>query len=493
MDFHSLNGVDMVAAITQDTLNYHWSKLFKKGIFSSSLSIDTGSSGIKLNAKLNAPIVQFNKSAVQATSLLVLSMSSGTFTYQEGTGSHHVDFKNWVYAFDVSLSLAVVNGEDLKRSDVVPDAVSDQLKAFNNSLYSIQHLFVDFQNTDFTSYDPSLTQLPFPDNSTITPDQLEQFQQALASYFSSLQGAYNPYVLGYCVSQLPNHTGLQPETFTPTSYNFSTFSDPSTPGLSTLNYLIMTQEKIFPSNTMAGVYFENWVTSSDYDGKFIVSPDILWYEWLIPSILYSLGIQQQVNAMNVMNGWTVSQSNSNQTTEPDSITCISKATMVDGHTNTTDQRSVQIVYTNDSSTKVKVKLSGTFTMTYRVDFTCILHEWMEEDATLNWSGKIKIEAGDNGQIKLDLEELIVPDATRTTNGNWLGKADITMIPNNKKTLDQIGDQFEKTMKNNLQRFQNMISGVYNCLVLPSGDEYFYANPQMAQDANLLLDITLKSN
>ncbi|WP_309119288.1 hypothetical protein [Paenibacillus sp.] len=482
----------MVAAITEDTINFQFEQLFKKSILPDHLKLKAGDTGIEIDAKLNAPTVSFSVPGTNRAILFMLNMPSGKFTYWDGFGSSAkqktIDFTNWVYAFTVNLDLVAIAYDDVKKGSAVPQEVQDHLQQFNDSMFTISHLFTDFEDADLASFDPGLTKMPLPDGSMITPGQITQFQQALQTYFTTLQGTDNPYILGYCVDT-NTIAPSTPPTFTPTGSTFSIYSDPSIEGISTLNFLVMTNQTPLPTDPNAGIFSSNWVTNSESDGKFIISSDLFWISWLLPLIQNSLGITNAPTP--ITGGWSYSSNSQQQYTLKDDVKCISSLTMVDAHITMTDNRTASVSYSNDTPTKVKVNLSGNLTMTYRNDFTCVFSEWMSETAKIDWTGKITISAGDDGQVALDLD-LDVPDATKSTDGNWLGKGDIALIPDNKQLLNDIGGSYESSMKNTLNQFKNLLGPLHNRFILPAGDVFFYANAQLDPFNNLTMDITYKS-
>ncbi|MGF7048259.1 hypothetical protein J2T13_002766 [Paenibacillus sp. DS2015] len=486
-----LQGFQMVASLTQDTVNYQFSQLFKRQVIHPKLDIVLADTGIELHAELSAPTVSFSVPDTNRTVLFKLNMPSGTFVYWEGFGAKakqiRVSFKDWTYAFRVNLDMKRISQDHIKAGSAVPSVVKEHLDKFSDAFFSIKHLFLDLENADFASFDMNHTRMKFPNGSQLTPGQITQFQQAISNYFNSLKGTNNPYILGYSIEDNQNHPDSHTATFAPTSNTFSTFDDPTSEGMNVLNFLMMANNAPLPNDPRAGVFPTNWVTSQDYSGKFVISSGLFWDRWLLQKINDGL---QAGNPSITETGWSFDKNTENKYTRENFNTCISDLTKVNAYITQTDHRTANVTYKNVNASQVTIDLKGTFSKSYKNEFTCVFYEWVSETATIDWTGKLTISAGD-GQLPLHVE-LNVPEATKSTDGNWIGKGDIALIPSNQTNLDQIGSSFNESMKGSINMFKKFLSDLSNRFILPAGDVFYFKNPQMDDAGNLLLDITYKS-
>jgi hypothetical protein len=487
-----LNGFHMVAAVTQATINYQFSQLFKQKVIHDTLDITMADTGIALKAKLAAPTVSLSLPDRQRSLLFMLNMPSGKFTYYEGVGPRakekSVDFTDWVYAFTVDMDMQHLAQDAVKAGQAIPPIVKQHLSQFTDNMFTIRQLFIDFENADLASYDRTHSRMKFADGTPISPGQMTQFQQAIGNYFTSLKGTNNPYILGYSVDQ---HGGLPAgkATFSPTGSTFSTFDDPKAEDLNALNFLLMTQGAAFPSDANAGLFRQNWVTQGSYDGKFVIAKSLFVDRWLVPAIKQALGVDLKETTDS---GWVFSRHTETKHTEPNSVTCMSKLTMVDGHVTINDNRDSTLTINRAATDKIEIKLTGTFQYTYKNEFTCVLYEWMSETATVNWTATIDISTGNDGQIAAAVT-FDLPPATKTTDGNWLGKGDIGLIPDNQITLNNIGSGFEGQMKTIVSNFRDSLSAVWARFILPAGEVFFFKNAQLDAERDLTVDISYKAD
>ncbi|QSQ24262.1 hypothetical protein JY651_04660 [Pyxidicoccus parkwayensis] len=269
-----LMGYHLVTAVTQDTVNFQFKKLFQSGVIHRTLDIADPESGIELHANLDAPLVRFGGDASPHTVLFTLRLKNGTLTYFEGFGPKaqrkQLPFKGWEYAFRVNMNM--LQHSRNATGSVVPEEVRRKLEAFSDDLFSIRRLFMDFQSANLADYAPELSKLPLEGGGNASRGVLLQFTQALALYFKSFKNTDNPYILGYSIER-KNAAEGPPALFAPSGTTFSCFQDGEQPGLSSLNFLLMTRGQPFPPDPRAGVFPRNWVTSGEYDGRMVIAAD----------------------------------------------------------------------------------------------------------------------------------------------------------------------------------------------------------------------------
>ncbi|MCY1020140.1 hypothetical protein [Pyxidicoccus sp. MSG2] len=266
-----LMGYHLVTAVTQDTVNFQFKKLFQSGVIHRTLEIEDPETGIRLSANLDAPLVRFGGESSPYTVLFMLRLKSGALTYFEGFGpkaqKKELRFKGWQYAFRVNMNMLQ---HQRSAPGAVPEEVRRKLEAFSDDLFSIRRLFMDFQSANLADYAPELSQLPTDGGGGVSRGVLLQFTRALELYFKSFKNTENPYILGYSIER-KNAAEGPPALFAPSGTTFSCFQDAAQPGLSSLNFLLMTRGQPFPVDPRAGVFPRNWVTSGEYDGRMVVA------------------------------------------------------------------------------------------------------------------------------------------------------------------------------------------------------------------------------
>src|SRR4051812_22288041 len=148
-------------------------------------------------------MVSFSVPTNRRAALLTVRMPSGTFVYWTGVGpkavKNTIAFADWSYAFQVSLDMRTIEQEALKASAAVTQEVKDHLRNFSSDMFTVRHLFMDFQNANLAAFDPNHTRMAVPDGTKLSAGQLTQFQNVLQTYFATLRGTDNPYVLGYAI------------------------------------------------------------------------------------------------------------------------------------------------------------------------------------------------------------------------------------------------------------------------------------------------------
>lgn len=295
-----LMGYHLVTAITQDTVNFQLRQLWKRNVVKKTLDITLG--GLELHAELDAPTVSFGMTD-QRTVLFSLRMKRGTFVYYAGWGpsapKKSLDFEDWVYTFRVNMNMAEIERQALLNKVEVPAAVKAMIHEFDASKFTIRHLFMDFQNANLATFEPTLSTIKLPPGEEHKLPATLQLSDTLQHYFSSLKGTDQPYILGYSVEAKAD-PGTPPALFDPTGTTFSTFKDPTSPGLNALNFLSMMQGAPFPTSPHAGLFNTNWVESGTYDGRMVVAAARFREDYLdsaiLPKIASSIGVAEPMIA-----------------------------------------------------------------------------------------------------------------------------------------------------------------------------------------------------
>jgi hypothetical protein len=179
-----------------------------------------------------------------------VSFAGGSLAYNSDRtlGVSTYDLTGAVYAFSVPIGRLQIGGT----GEILTSAARDQAaqvirdSGLTDADFTIESLFLDFDNANVSSFDPSNSR--FPAGAT-TPLQI-----AIEDYFKLiLPGQGNPYILGYGMQAAPAAVRPQPRAmFQPTALRFSS-SYSSTPGASALNYLLMLGGREFPPGQNVGI------------------------------------------------------------------------------------------------------------------------------------------------------------------------------------------------------------------------------------------------
>ncbi len=315
-----LNGFDMVWAITEKTLNEQLAWRFTRPAqpgqpslahvtFGELFAADgtTVKDGFHVDAVLGAPWIEIpegNTSTIE----LFLPFASGTLQHLGvgNTGVYTVDLApdpkspattTWVLCFKTDLNLADITQHLDCAAGTPPPMMHQetysQLCQFKSSGFSIQQLFLNLENVDLASYLPQRSSIPaqvtasVTSGGTTTPNQpdpaaAQALQLALLLYFKNLSAdsKSSPYILGYSANAGANQSSaLQP---TGTAYSTHRYQPmprmPALVGASTLNLLLVTDNRTPPSSNLAFNY--NLVDRPGISGTARISPRVLASDWL---------------------------------------------------------------------------------------------------------------------------------------------------------------------------------------------------------------------
>lgn len=174
-------------------------------------------------------------------SYLFFRQDSKVMKYDLGTPSV-------TYAFRVNLGKVHITSNE-KIVDMDEHGTVKQVtladKGISDADFTIESLFLDFENSNVTDYDPG--------NSKLTPDMKTNnlLQAALGNYFKNLKGTDNPYILGYGVTKRTIKEGEQ-AMFYPTGVSYSSsFSNQDR--ASSFNFLMLTNHHPFPTSGDSGI------------------------------------------------------------------------------------------------------------------------------------------------------------------------------------------------------------------------------------------------
>lgn len=118
-------------------------------------------------------------------------------------------------------------------------------KGINDNDFTVESLFLDFENANISDYDKSASNLP----DDVSKKTL--LLVALENYFRNLKGSDNPYILGYGITKKkikPTEKAL----FQPTGIAYSSNSSKEA-NASSFNFLMLLEHHAFPSGQDAGI------------------------------------------------------------------------------------------------------------------------------------------------------------------------------------------------------------------------------------------------
>jgi hypothetical protein len=295
----SIAGFDMIWSVTQNTINSQFQWLQEEGLIASSLAFgDLDNDGFFIGgqgadaALLAPPTVSFDTGQSNIVRM-TLSFTGGTFTAYTGFGHKAVATKFPLagshIAFKINLAVGQLAHEHLTNAKAVPPEVAKILESFDPAMFDIRSIFMDFQNSDLTTYDTTYSEIK------VNNEAVKQiFATGMAAWINSHKGNANPFILGHSVdSNKPGAPGT-PAILEPTGANFSShvFSPltPQNAGLSTFNFLLVTDgRKItdFPDlyGPGAGLLNYNPVDTNDIDGVGAIATDLFLDRYIKPVII----------------------------------------------------------------------------------------------------------------------------------------------------------------------------------------------------------------
>jgi hypothetical protein len=279
LTYHNLDGFDMVYAVTEQTINNQFKLLWALGVLPSNWKASP-KRGYSIDAQLGTPSVNFDTGDSSARKVnLVLPLTKGTCAYNtvdfDENGNpvatpHHVDISGSKLQLTCNLSKAPITEDQYAGAPHIPSEVKGQLDKFDDSLFSIEHLFMDLEDAHL------LNNFDFITNGRVDmadPAVVSQVRSLIQAYIEGLKkpGA-NPYILGYVVTD--RKAVGSDATWKPTDVTFSTYSDKAYPLRTSLNYLLETAHNPLPGGN-AGIFTSNWVKQDNVQGTFVFSQKLV--------------------------------------------------------------------------------------------------------------------------------------------------------------------------------------------------------------------------
>lgn len=324
---NTLADYDMVLALSETTINYQFSQLHKRNIIRKNWSLLVGNvlspkpketpfsvtdsdkdwekkldrwieiqrqieqdedygliaklkeEGINFdfgwNAQILSPTVRIKDKDSNNLSLEI-SFKSGELYYRPDkiAAVRIFDLKGCTYAFNVPIGKLEINKDQmvLNAQDEMKKVIREN--GLSEEDFSIESLFLNFENADITSFDK--TKSKFPDEIALP------LQVAIQNYFNIMVAkSENPYVLGYGVNRRKIRSS-ENAMFQPTSVNFSTSysskqdtNNPIRGQFSAFNFLMMLNNRQASHDQNAGVMSASLIelgkdTSATTDGVFAI-------------------------------------------------------------------------------------------------------------------------------------------------------------------------------------------------------------------------------
>ena len=500
---NALLGYDMVWAVTQDTLKSQLWWLFNNEIISSKVSFgDLTNDGLSFEGTIDVPEIDLIGGPNGTQASFAITFLTGTITYYKGFGpkakqdTYNMDGKGMKLAFDVNLNIAQLGQNYAEQGKVVPPTIESQLTKFQSSDFTIQHIFLDFQDANLSTYNESRSNVPIDDSHAFLK---QMFGDMLGAWIIENHGKENPYILGYVACKNFNDQSV----FQPTGSTF--LIQKHTPagtddGLSALCFLLNTQGKKVDEPQARFTY--NLVESPDFSGTALVSKDTFETQWLQPYILNALSA-----SLGVYGGaaWQANKDGSGWTYDyaPDTLyktyenadsgivniyAEYSQKTYCTARLNTSepDEENVK---------RPAILVDGYF---YRkaylyenlIGISKSVEFWQENK--LPFTVKIFFVAGDNGTIQL---------RSSVKKGQMESHSDESFLA---RFADVFNDAYSNTLKNvdqdyqrlqnfNFDNLQNTISSalqaLQNRVILPAPSVYLYKDLTFNDDGDLKLHIS----
>jgi hypothetical protein len=307
---NNLTGFDMVWAITQNTINsqLQWLAALPNALpvteaigslaDPEQISIGLGDIG-KANVfpqppVIGAPIVDFNTSRPKLVNFRIpiksgkaafLAPDMATRTFAVKT----VDISGAILGFTVDVNVGKHAADQMRAGLKVPQDILDQLEKFNAADFEIASIFLDFENSDLMTYDPTLSSFP----PTLEKGFASSANMAMGRVLAKKKDSDNPFFLGHIAQR--KTAPPDNEILAPNGTNYSTtpyikVGDQPTNvelGLSTFNFLLVGGGKDILKNSAltgpgAGVFSTNFVPSNEYDGVGIIDRNFYAEKYLKP-------------------------------------------------------------------------------------------------------------------------------------------------------------------------------------------------------------------
>lgn len=416
----------------------------------------------------------------------------------------------WICPIDVNLDLAALKKIDGAN---VPRIVQDQLAHFDPSMFSVNHLFMDFDSANLYADAAACSVNGQPD------EIKQQFSEFMGDYLSIFTAkgtaagkAANPFILGYvptATSSASIADSKVPPLLRPIGTTFTVYHDPNHADLSNINFVLATRGGVDGIQASPGIFDSNWIGPSDQcDGKMIYSHKVL-VEPLLLKPLYDTIKDDVYNA--VSGKLSVSQNNSY-----DQGRSLSDGifTFRISNIDTGDDQYVNTFQADLPARGAAPTIAITNGSIYIYKHVS-KSEWPEDatawaNATTKWHGSISITASKDksGNPTLLPQMSYTLDSQHTDHGengeakfleiigNILGGFLDSLVPFDNNFFSNLFKSLLSIDVPDLgspaQAMSNIGKSIDGALILPGGQTFFFKDPAIDQDANLSLLLTYKT-
>ncbi len=522
----NLSGFDMLVAISENTINYQFQQLHRHDHLPREWDLTAADTGISIKARLDPATVSLSVKGQARKVIFITHLKSGTFTYYDGFGRNAVEkeiqIKDWQYAFEVNLDMQAIKLAAIKdraeRGGVfIPNVVYDHLEEFTDDMFKIQHLYMDFQDSNIASYDTAHTVMKGNDGKNLTPGQMAQFGSGLTAYFKSLEGSNHPYILGYSVESKDAKKGDGNATFKPSSCTFSTFEHPQDNGLNALNFLVMTDNHSLPTDQAAGIGMGGYLSSNEDDGKFVIAGNRFFKDWLSGIIEDSLRVSSPLTRLSGQAADAISAyMNVAHPAMNASGNCIKDfyqigpyewskihedaVGMIDITESSHEDGLAAVMIRNEGSEKIKVTVYGIWNYNPKASWnpTAAPSGHIGIKSRVTWTNEFEVVCGNDGQIAIanqvnTMGEHSIERDTDGLSSVILAVEDlIPFIKTPGEHLDEMGEKINDRMEDAVKSRGIIPNTLQNRFILPAGDVFFFENLQLNSKGDATMDITYKS-
>jgi len=483
---NTLEGFDLVFAVTQQTINHQLATLSVLEVLPSSWQANLNPKDVtkppKVDATLGIPsvdLVGVGDSSGRVV-LVHFPIVSGTFDALSFDFDHlddnglptavakTISMDGWDVSFKANLDLAGLEQRLVAQHKTIPPEVKRQLTAFDESMFDISHLFLNFEDANLVdSFD--VTGANTADLNS--PEVVKQFKAVLDVLLKKLQGSDNPFILGYTVTNKPTASTAPKSPFEPTGTNYSTYPEPDHASRSTLNYLLMTQGQPVPS-TGYGIFKHNWVNADDVQGSFVISQPLVMNQ-VLPAIA------------------AVMSANASQFSQSGSSFSLTVGNSYGSNTTCTVS---SIAGTN--------QLVITLTVNVQQDIhdSSIFHSYIGyADGYMTFSSTLSLNLDATGNLTIQVANGAPDSSHLAIHKNSLGdfEAGLAQAADAIRTAfggtgiyqDMIQHDWSLSMG---QPLVSAISNIRERIIMPAGSVFFFKNVVFSSEGHLLLTTTYKN-
>lgn len=501
-------GFDIIASITQDTINYQLSHLFKTGVIHHQLEVVAESKpehmktpvDVTLSAKMAAPTVEIiDGDGHRPRLMFCLHLTHGTLA---SSLMENLEFSDWMYAFTVDLDMKEIERKALAEHRRIPLDVKAHLEAFAAEMFSIQHLFMDFQNADLASFDRARSRCPLPDSwgggdlLTSSDPGLALLQLTLQAYFRGLAGGDNPYILAYAAAA---RAAGPKGTLEPTGATFMTTYRATAPKMSSLDMLIMTDHHEMPgAGAQPG---ELPAAATDADGWMVIAQRNFFDGWLIPRFMQGLATRAEpsdywdqhntkkrdtpsshIEAIEPLS-WRLQFSEQYYWVYPDRVPVVLVG-REDLEFKYDDVRAMSVTIDTGSAHDVAVRVDGSIAIRMENFYSVLgIGYTLWNSARVQFSGVINLSGGTDGA--LGIAATLTPGEIQSDEHVQFG------IMNVGEWMKRHKDEFVGKVQWVQDNLKASMADLRTRFLLPAGNIFFYKDPQVDGDGNLRLALTYK--